>query len=70
MGSELEFYIFDESYVSASDKGYRNLQTVGRYIEDYHIFQTTKEEPLIRAIRNGMEGAAVPALQRLPYRCG
>ncbi len=60
MGSELEFYIFDESYVSASDKGYRNLQTVGRYIEDYHIFQTTKEEPLIRAIRNGMEGAAVP----------
>ena len=60
MGSELEFYIFDESYNSASDKGYRNLQTVGRYIEDYHIFQTTKEEPLIRAIRNGMEGAAVP----------
>ena len=60
MGSELEFYIFDESYDSASEKGYRNLQTVGRYIEDYHIFQTTKEEPLIRAIRNGMEGAAVP----------
>ena len=60
MGSELEFYIFDESYESASDKGYRELQTAGRYIEDYHIFQTTKEESLIRAIRNGMEGAAVP----------
>ncbi len=60
MGSELEFYIFDESYESASEKGYRDLQTAGRYIEDYHIFQTTKEESLVRAIRNGLEGAAVP----------
>lgn len=60
MGSELEFYIFDESYETAADKGYRDLKTTGRYIEDYHIFQTTKEEGLIRAIRNGMEGAAVP----------
>ena len=60
MGSELEFYIFDESYEAASDKDYQDLQTIGRYIEDYHIFQTTKEEFLIRAIRNGMEGAAVP----------
>ena len=60
MGSELEFYIFDESYESAAEKGYRDLNTAGRYIEDYHIFQTTKEESLVRAIRNGMEGAAVP----------
>ena len=30
------------------------------YLEDYHILQTSKEEPLIRAIRNGMEGADVP----------
>ena len=60
MGSELEFYIFDESYESVSDKGYAGLRTAGRYIEDYHIFQTTKEEGLVRAIRNGMEGAAVP----------
>ena len=41
MGSELEFYIFDESYEAASDKDYQDLQTIGRYIEDYHIFQTT-----------------------------
>ena len=60
MGSELEFYIFDESYESASDKGYAGLRTAGRYIEDYHIFQTTKEEGLVRAIRNGMQGAAIP----------
>ena len=60
MGSELEFYIFNESYESAAEKDYRDLKTAGRYIEDYHIFQTTKEEPLIRAVRNGMEGAGVP----------
>ena len=60
MGSELEFYIFNESYESAAEKDYRDLKTAGRYIEDYHIFQTTKEEPLIRAVRNGMEGAGIP----------
>jgi glutamine synthetase len=60
MGSELELYVFDESFQSAHEKGYRDLKTAGWYIEDYHIFQTTKEEELIRAIRNGMDGAGVP----------
>jgi glutamine synthetase len=60
MGSELEFYLFDETYRSAEQKGFRNLVTAGSYIEDYHILQTTKEEEVIRAIRNGMEGAAIP----------
>jgi len=58
--SELEFYVFDESYRDCHDKGYRNLKTAGTYIEDYHILQTTKEEPLIRAIRNAMDGAGIP----------
>ncbi|MEM9683151.1 MAG: glutamine synthetase family protein [Pseudomonadota bacterium] len=60
MGSELELYVFDETYESAREKCYRDLRTAGWYIEDYHIFQTTKEESLIRAIRNGMDGAGVP----------
>ncbi|MGH6953478.1 MAG: glutamine synthetase family protein, partial [Alphaproteobacteria bacterium] len=60
MGSELEFYIYSDSFEAAHEKGYRDLKTIGWYSEDYHIFQTTKEEPLIRAIRNGMEGAAIP----------
>jgi len=60
MGSELELYVFDETYESAREKRYRDLKTAGWYIEDYHIFQTTKEEDLIRAIRNGMDGAGVP----------
>jgi glutamine synthetase len=60
MGSELELYVFDETYETAREKRYRDLKTAGWYIEDYHIFQTTKEEGLIRAIRNGMDGAGVP----------
>lgn len=58
--SELEFYVFKESYESAKAKHFHDLETFGWYIEDYHILQGTKEEPLIRAIRNGLEGAGIP----------
>lgn len=58
--SELEFYLFDETFRSADEKGYRDLTTAGSYIEDYHIFQTTKEEGVMRAIRKGLEGAGIP----------
>ena len=38
----------------------RGLKTAGTYIEDYHILQTTKEEGVMRAIRNGLQGAGIP----------
>jgi glutamine synthetase len=57
--SELEFYLFDETYASARDKRYGGLVSAGDYIEDYHIFQTTKEEPVMRAIRNGINAAGI-----------
>jgi glutamine synthetase len=58
--AELELYCFKESFEEARAKRYQNLTPVSAYLEDYHILQTTKEEPLIRAIRNGMEGAGIP----------
>ena len=58
--SELEFYLFDETYEQARDKHYRGLKHAGWYIQDYHILQTTKEEGVIRAIRNHMDAAGVP----------
>lgn len=58
--SELEFYLFDESFESALAKRYHGLKTAGSYIEDYHILQTTKEEGVMRAIRNGLQGAGIP----------
>ena len=60
MGSELEFYVFDETFDSARQKDYKDLKTSGWYIEDYHLFQTTKVEPLMRGIRNAMDTAGVP----------
>jgi glutamine synthetase len=60
MASELEFFLFDESYESARQKSYANLATSSHYIEDYHILQTTKEEGVMRAIRNGIAGAGIP----------
>lgn len=60
MASELEFFLFDDSFEEAHEKHYRDLKTSSWYIEDYHIFQTTKEEGFMRAVRNGLDGAAIP----------
>ena len=58
--SELEFYLFDESHEAIAARDFREPKTSSRYIEDYHIFQTSKEEPVMRAIRNGLQGAGIP----------
>jgi len=60
MASELEFYLYQETYQSAHQKNYHGLQPVSEYLEDYHILQTTKEEFVVQAIRNGMEQAGIP----------
>ena len=60
MASELEFFLFKESYEEAQSLGHRGLTPISAYNEDYHIFQTTKEEDVMRAIRNGLNGADIP----------
>jgi glutamine synthetase len=60
VASELEFYVFDETYREIAERGFQSPRTGGRYIEDYHIFQTTKEEPLLRAMRKGLQAAGIP----------
>ena len=60
MASELEFYLFDQTFDDARESGYRDLRTASGYNEDYHIFQTTKEEDVMRALRNGLQGAGIP----------
>ncbi|MBT6416549.1 glutamine synthetase family protein [Candidatus Puniceispirillum sp.] len=57
--TELEFFVFRESFDAMRDKGYRDMTPISAYNEDYHIFQTTKEEGLMRQIRNGLFGAGV-----------
>jgi glutamine synthetase len=58
--SELEFYLFNQTYHSAFTSGYRELQPSSDYRIDYHLMQPTRDEPLMRAIRNGMNAARVP----------
>ena len=60
MATELEYFLFKGSYEEAQQGSYRNLRTFGPYNEDYHVFQTTKEEDVNRAIRNGLQGADIP----------
>ena len=59
-GSELEFFLFRESFEEAHAKHYRDLTPSVPYILDYHILASTYDEPFIRTIRNGMEGAGIP----------
>ena len=59
-GSELEFYLFRDSYEEARAKDYGELEYHAPYVQDYHVLQTTRDEYVIRAIRNGMDAARVP----------
>ena len=58
--SELEFYLLDETYDTARAKHWQNLATASPYIGDYLIGITTKEEGVMRALRNHMEAAGIP----------
>jgi glutamine synthetase len=58
-GTELEFMVFRETYESAWHKAYRNLEPANLYNIDYSMLGTARIEPLIRRIRNAMEGAGM-----------
>ena len=60
IGSEIEFFLFDTSYSDANAGGYRDLKPAGDWVQDYHVVQTTRDEPVIGAIRRGLEAAGVP----------
>ncbi len=56
-GTELEFIVFRDSYEDAWRKGYRDLEPANLYNVDYSMLGTARVEPLIRRIRNEMQGA-------------
>ena len=58
--TELEFYLFDSTPEELAAAGYRNLKTVGHAMQDYHILQGSKIEPLMRDIREKMNAAGIP----------
>ncbi len=58
--SELEFYLYKESYAEAWEKDFRNLTPTIPYILDYHVLATTMDEQYIGPIRRGMHAAGIP----------
>jgi len=58
--TELEFYLFQETFEEAAAKGWRDLHPHVSSIEDYQLLQTSREEYVIRRIRNEMLGAGIP----------
>jgi glutamine synthetase len=60
MATELEFFLFRKTLDELRSEGYRDLKTLGPYNEDYHILQTTKEEHVMRPVRNHLVAAGVP----------
>jgi len=60
MATELEFFLFEQSFDTIRKDGFRNLEPISGYNEDYHILQTTKEEGVMRPLRNHLFAAGLP----------
>ncbi|MBZ0130663.1 MAG: glutamine synthetase family protein [Rhodobacteraceae bacterium] len=58
--TELEFFLFEKSYRDLHRDGYRDLQPLSYYNEDYSLTLTSREEDVMRALRNGLFASGVP----------
>jgi len=58
-GSELEFFLFRESFEEARAKHYRDLTPSVPYIIDYHVLGPGYDEPFLREVRNAMTAAGM-----------
>jgi glutamine synthetase len=59
IASELEFFLFNGTYESAGAAGYAGLKPSSDYRIDYHLLQPTRDEPIMRQIRQQMPAAGV-----------
>ena len=60
MATELEFFLFQGTHDEIAANGFRELKPISNYNEDYHIFQTSKEEHVMRPIRNFLRDMGIP----------
>jgi glutamine synthetase len=58
--SELEYFLFQDSYRDAATKGYRGLEPVGWYLEDYHALQGARSEFFHAEVRRRLKRSGVP----------
>lgn len=58
--SELEFFLYDDSYREAQARGFAGLQPAGWYIEDYHLLQGARVEHYVGAARRALRRTGIP----------
>ena len=58
--SELEFYSYQTTYRAAAAGNYTTLEPLGWYIEDYHMLQGLRQEPLVGALRRHLRNSGIP----------
>jgi glutamine synthetase len=58
--SELEFFLYRDSYRDAHTKGYDNLETAGWYVEDYNLLQGARTEDYVGAARRALSASDIP----------
>jgi glutamine synthetase len=58
--SELEYYVFENSYKQAHEQHFHDLKPVGWYLEDYHILQGSRTEYFTAAARKHLKNSGVP----------
>lgn len=58
--SEVEYYLFEDSYKVAAQKKYDDLEAAGWYIEDYHLFQGAREEKFTAVARRHLKKSGIP----------
>jgi len=59
VGTELEFVVFRDTFEEAFARRYQNMTPANQYNVDYSILGTSRVEPLLRRIRNSMDGAGM-----------
>lgn len=59
MATELEFFLFEGTVDENRRRGFAGITPVGGFSQDYHIFQTTKEEAVMRPLRNHLYAAGI-----------
>ncbi len=58
--SELEFFLFRSSYREAHERGYRDLEPAGWYVEDYHLLQSARVEDVMGPARRALSLSGIP----------
>jgi len=58
--SELEYYLFRNSYDDAQSKGFHQVKPAGWYLEDYHLMQGSREEDFNALARKHLKHSGIP----------